>query len=245
MGISNNIINPNTGVNAGSAVQDKTNSARRLHEAADRSSRTRIPTSRGRKGVRDAAVAADQRRAVSNMSNELKNLQLATTSMVNNQATGFIGKTIEPTARSSTWALGRRQLRHQPHSSSCLGHHHHPRCERLGGAHAAAADGRQGGRHAVHLGRLQRRRRACARSAVLDDSGSQERVGRPRDRLGRDQGRRQQDSTTGFPRARCRRGACRTRERHDDQAIARTKPTKIFTRKYKGKQEQLCRFSAR
>jgi flagellar basal-body rod modification protein FlgD len=106
VGISNNIINPNTGVNAGSAVQDKTKLGKedfmKLLIAQLKNQDPNSPVD-----AKEFVTQLSQLTSVeqlTNMSNELKNLQLATTSMVNNQATGFIGKTIE--ANGSKLYLG-------------------------------------------------------------------------------------------------------------------------------------------
>lgn len=106
MAISNNIINPNTGVNAGSTVQDKTKLGKedfmKLLIAQLKNQDPNQPVD-----AKEFVTQLSQLTSVeqlTNMSNELKNLQLATTSMVNNQATGFIGKTIE--ANGSRLYLG-------------------------------------------------------------------------------------------------------------------------------------------
>lgn len=106
MAISNNIINPNGNVNSAAAVQDKTKLGKedfmKLLIAQLKNQDPNSPVD-----AKEFVTQLSQLTSVeqlSNMSNELKNLQLATTSMVNNQATGFIGKSIE--ANGSKLYLG-------------------------------------------------------------------------------------------------------------------------------------------
>lgn len=106
MGISNNMINPSTTVNTTAKVEDKTKLGKddfmKLLVAQLKNQDPNSPVD-----AKEFVTQLSQLTSVeqlSNMGTELKNLGLATTNMVNNQAAGFIGKTIE--ANGSKLYLG-------------------------------------------------------------------------------------------------------------------------------------------
>ena len=108
MAISNNIINPNAGAQTGTAVsvQDKTQLGKeafmKLLIAQLKNQDPQAPVDSKEFVTQLSQLTSVEQ--LTNMSEQLKNLQLATTSMMNNQASSFVGRQIE--ANGSKLHLG-------------------------------------------------------------------------------------------------------------------------------------------